>query len=245
MSKQEQKSMQEIVGSVLRNSPFLILVGVGLISGVGFGMWLALFFTYVDSYLGQGEVFTKVYAWSMAAGAIVIPIWYHLVLRWGKRVVWLLSSAMIAAVFVSSAFLTPEIAGFSAIFTLKLLYSIAAGATGVIAGPLLCDAIDYACLKEGADRSGLYFSLIGLLNKIPAAVGAGLGFAIIGAMGYDATSNIQTEWALFGMRIGVAWLPALFVLLSMFLIAMLPLSERRMVVIRRRLQQRSERAIAA
>jgi len=241
--KQEKKPIKNIIESVFRNKPFLILMAINLMLGMGIGMWLALFFTYVDSYLGQGGVFTKIYAWSMAAGALVTPIWYHLVLRWDKRNVWLLSTVMIAMVYIGSAFLNPNMAGFTAIFSLKLIFSVAAGASGVIAGPLLCDAIDYAYLKDGIDRSGLYFSLQGLFSKIPAAVGAGLGFAIIGAMGYDATSNSQTEWALLGMRIGVAWLPALFMLLSIALIAILPLSERRMVLIRRRLQQRSERAV--
>ena len=240
---QAEKPITEIVAGVFRNKPFLILVGVMLMAGMGGGMWLALFFTYVDSYLGQGEVFTKIYAWSMATGALIIPVWYHLVLRWGKRNVWLLSTGMIAAVYISGAFLNPHIAGFSAIFTLKLIFSVAMAASGVITGPLLCDAIDYASLKEGSDRSGFYFAVNGLLAKIPMAVGSALGLGLIGWMGYDATSNSQTELALLGMRIGVAWLPALFLLLSMGLIAMLPLSERRMDIIRRRLQQRSERGV--
>ena len=84
----------------------------------------------------------------------------------------------------------------------------------------------------------------GLLLKIPNALGAGVGFALIGYLGYDATSSSQTELALLGMRIGVAWLPALSLVLAMLLMTRLPLSERRMVAIRRRLQQRSERAIA-
>ena len=239
--KKVEKSLRDIVVGVLRNKPFLILVGIFLMLNMGMGMWLALFFTYVDSYLDQGEVFTKIYAWSMATGALIIPIWYHLALRWGKRNVWLLSTAIIVVVYISGAFLNPNIAGFSAIFTLKLIFSIAAGAASIIAGPLLCDAIDYAHLKEGADRSGLYFSLQGLLAKIPLAVGSGLGLGLIGWLGYDATSNTQTDLALLGMRIGVAWLPASFLLLSMGLIAKLPLDERRMVIIRKRLAQRQER----
>ena len=94
---QAKKPVGEIVAGVLRNKPFLILMGVLLISGMGLGMWLALFFTYVDSYLGQGDAFTKIYAWSMATGALVMPVWYHLVLRWGKRNAYLLSSAMICS----------------------------------------------------------------------------------------------------------------------------------------------------
>jgi Na+/melibiose symporter-like transporter len=43
------------------------------------------------------------------------------------------------------------------------------------------------------------------------------------------------------MRIGVAWLPAFFILMSMVLIAKLPLDERRMVIVRKRLTQREER----
>jgi len=229
--------LKEIGSVVVHNKPFLVIMCVLLMAGVGMGMWFSLFFTYVDSYLGQGEVFTKVYAWGMAAGALMTPVWYHLVLHLGKRTVWLLSTAMIGVVFVSGAFLSAGIAGFSAIFTLKLIFSISASAGGVISGPLLCDVIDYSQLKEGVDRSGVYFSLQGLFAKIPMAVGAGLGLAVIGLMGYDATSQSQTELALFGMRVGVAWLPAMFMLLSMVLIAKLPLNERRMVIIRKRLAQ--------
>jgi len=43
------------------------------------------------------------------------------------------------------------------------------------------------------------------------------------------------------LHLGVAWLPALFVGMAMLFIALMPLSEARMVVIRRRLAARDRR----
>ena len=84
------------------------------------------------------------------------------------------------------------------------------------------------------------FALQGLLNKLPMAVGTALSLAIAGWFGYDATLvGGQTSSAELGMRLGVSWLPALFMFLSLFLIARMPLTERRMEIIRKRLGRRA------
>ena len=112
------------------------------------------------------------------------------------------------------------------------------GSMAVIAGPMLCDAIDYGRLKDHAERNAVYFSIFSLLTKMQGAIGGALGMGIAGWFGFDVLASEQTASGLLGLHLGVAWLPALFVGMAMLFIALMPLSEARMVVIRRRLAAR-------
>jgi len=121
---------------------------------------------------------------------------------------------------------------------------------------MLCDAIDYGRLKDHVERNAVYFSIFSLLTKMQSAIGGALGMGIagwygfdvlaseqtasglLGLYGFDVLASEQTASGLLGLHIGVAWLPALFVGMAMFFIAVMPLSEERMVVIRKRLAAR-------
>ncbi|KRP22427.1 MAG: hypothetical protein ABS22_08825 [SAR92 bacterium BACL16 MAG-120322-bin99] len=50
----------------------------------------------------------------------------------------------------------------------------------------------------------------------------------------------QTEMSLIGLHLSVSWAPTAFVLLAMVFIAMMPLNEARMAIIRRKLRARDE-----
>ena len=109
---------------------------------------------------------------------------------------------------------------------------------GIIASPMLCDVIDYGRLKDGVERNALYFSIHALMTKVQVAIGGALGFAIIGWFGFDMQALEHSEWSLIGLWISVSWTPTGFVLLAMVFIAIMPLNENRMEIIRRRLDKR-------
>ena len=73
------------------------------------------------------------------------------------------------------------------------------------------------------------------------AIGGALGLGIAGWFGFDVLASEQTASGLLGLHIGVAWLPAMFVAMAMFFIALMPLTEARMVVVRKRLAARDRR----
>ena len=52
----------------------------------------------------------------------------------------------------------------------------------------------------------------------------------------------QTALGIIGVRLSISWIPICFMVLSMFFIAKMPLTEKRMEIIRRRLKARDERA---
>ena len=222
------------------NKPFLLYIAIMITSGLGIGLWLGLFFTFVDSYLQQGEVYAKLSIFGILIGLVSVFFWYKLAMKIGKRVTWLVYSGGVTLFFLSLGFLQAGI-GESVIVGLYIFYYSVAAASGIIMGPILCDIIDYGRLKKEGANSGLMFALQGLLVKLPMAIGAALSLAIAGWFGYDATLvGEQTSSAELGMRLGVSWLPTFFLFLSLFLIARMPLSEHRMDIIRKRLARRTD-----
>jgi len=123
---------------------------------------------------------------------------------------------------------------------LNLLMTFSIASMGVISAPMLCDTIDYGRLKDGAERNALYFSIQALMTKVQLAVGGALGFAIVGWFGFDMQATEQTEMSLIGLHLSVSWAPTVFVLLAMVFIALMPLNEARMAIIRRKLRARDE-----
>jgi Na+/melibiose symporter-like transporter len=235
------KQVAIVIQSMVNNKPFVLFVMAFMFLGVGIGMWFGMFFIYVDSYLKLGEEFAKVSLWGLVVGALAVPIWYQASLVMGKRNAWLVGMTILMAVFFSNSLLSPEGSGFYGLFALNALMLFGAGSMSVIAGPMLCDAIDYGRLKDHVERNATYFSFFLLLTKMQQAIGGALGMGIAGWFGFDVLASVQTPSALMGLHIGVAWLPALFVGLAMFFIAIMPLNEARMVLIRQRLAARDNR----
>ena len=227
-----------------RNKPFLLYGSAFMCFGLGYGMWAGLFFIYVDTFLRLGEDFANLSLWGMVCGALAIPVWYRLSLYWGKRKAWLFGMALLMCVFIVTSVLRPGPSGLYALFILNLLMTFSIASMSVISAPMLCDVIDYGRLTDGEERNALYFSIQALLPKFQFAIGGSLGLAIVAWFGFDVNATEQTSLSIIGLRLSVSWLPAFFVILAMIFIAKMPLSEKRMEIIRRRLKARDERAAA-
>jgi Na+/melibiose symporter-like transporter len=239
------RALVATLSALVSNKPFVLYVLAFMCLGIGYGMWAGLFFIYVDSYLLLGGAFANLSLWGMVCGVAAIPVWYRLSLYWGKRKAWLVGMLLLAGVFLYTAVLRPGDSGLYELFALNLLMTFSIASMGVIASPMLCDTIDYGRLKDGAERNALYFSIQALMTKLQLAVGGALGFAIVGWFGFDLQAAEQTDMSLIGLRLSVSWAPTFFVLLAMVFIALMPLNERRMTAIRRRLTLRDERILQA
>ena len=235
------QQVKEVLSELINNKPFVIFVMTFMSLGVGIGMWYGLFFIYVDTYLKLGAEFAELSLWGMAVGALAIPVWYRLALFWGKRLTWLIGMGMLLVVFLGAGMLRPGPDGLNALFALNMLMTFASGSMGVVALPMLCDVIDYGRLKDGVERSALYFSMYSLMTKVQLAIGGALGFAIVGWLGLDVQAVEQTELSVIGLWLSVSWAPTFFVLVAMVFIVMMPLNESRIEIIRRKLKIRDAR----
>jgi len=235
------QQVKALLVALYHNKPFVILMLTVMCSGIASGMWGGLFFIFVDTFLNLGTQFAELSVWGMVMGVVAIPIWYRLAIRWGKRRTWLVGMAMFVLLFFGTGLLQPGAEGFYKLFALNMLMTFAGGSGSVVLSPMLCDTIDYGRLKDGAERSAVYFAMNGLMIKAQLAVGGAIGFMLVGWFGFDMQATEQTPLGITGMRLSVAWIPMFFMVAAMFLIARMPLTEERMKVVRRRLKMRDER----
>ena len=234
----KQSSLRDLLRSLVGNKPMVIFFSAFLMYGFGIGMWYSLVFLYVDGYLGLGEYFAKVFLLSFTVGIIATPLWCKLAIVFGKKTI--LSTAMILLIisFLYAGRLEPGVTGFWELLLLQVVNVLGGTCMVAFAPALLSEIIDYGTWKFRVEQTATYYALFAFLGKLNIAIGGGLGLAIAGWYGFDATSTVQTSEGITGIMLGMAWLPIIFIVIALVLIVLNPIDTRRHGIVRRRLDTR-------
>ena len=131
----------ETLSPFISNRPFILYVMASLFLSLALGMWYGLFFIYVDRYLRLGDEFAKVSLWGMICGVLAVPIWYRLVLFWGKKMAWLVGMFLLVGILLYTLLLEPGSASLYGLFALKMTTAFALASYAVIASPMYCDVL--------------------------------------------------------------------------------------------------------
>ena len=229
--------LQSYIRELISNRPLVIFILAVVCCLVPIsGMWFTLIFIFVDSYLALGGTFAQASTLSIILGLVMVPVWTALAQRFGKQAAIVTSLLFSAAGLGLTGLLSPgSSAALLLIVVMALCYGIGFTALGVLCPPMLSDIIDYSRWKYGRDRAASYFSFYTMMNKVATAGGGALGLAIAGSFGFDPAIEIHSDKAIAGLRLAIAWLPAVLVLFGAVLFARLPLSRRRHSIVCRRL----------
>lgn len=228
--------------SVFANKPLMILMAAHSFTGFGSGMWFALQFLFVDTYLGLGNKFALVYVISFSLGIVTLKLWYGLANHLDKKSVWKVGMILVSIGSIATGFLSPSQTGWISLLCCMTLIFSGYTAFNIMVPSLISDIVDYGRWKFGRNYSATYFSLYTLINKTAVALGGALSFALAGWYGFDPTASVHQDETLVGLRLGVAWLPALFVVVSITFITRIPITGDRHKIILRRIESRSCRA---
>ena len=230
---------------MIHNKPLLLFFSAFLFAGSALGMWLGLFFIYVDAYLGMGALFAKI---SLIGLLVSIPgafVWLKVTNYLDKKYVWLLAMLLGIASFAYTGFLGPENVSYWTVQVLAITYTLCLICVDSVPYSMLSDIVDYSTWKFRTYRGATYFALFVFTYKAAFAVGVALALAITGWYGFDPSSTSQTESSITGLKMAMTWVPILLVMISMVFIALSPITDRRHGVIRRRLnliEARSKKA---
>jgi Na+/melibiose symporter-like transporter len=238
-SSRNKNSLGQLFQSIVGNKPLTIFFCAFSAYGFAAGMWYGLVFLYVDSYLGLGEYFAQVFLLSFIVGIVATPVWCTLAIKLGKKTVLSVSMVLLILSYLYASLLTPEDSGFRELLVLQILNILGGGCMMTFAPAMLSEIVDYGTLKYRIENTASFYALFMFLGKFTLAVGGGLGLAIAGWYGLDATTTAQTAEGVVGLLIGMAWLPIVFILIALVLIVLSPINTRRHGIIRRRLDSRS------
>ena len=235
-------SFADLRESLRINRPLRMFLPVYIVAGIAVGMYGAMSFLFVDSYLQIGDKFSYIMTPSLLGALASYPVWLKLIKRFGKHRTWAVSNIAFALGIIPIAFLEPGPEAFVPYLALYLFGSLAQGAGSIVPPSILADVIDYDILKTGTNRAASYLSLTTLLFKLNIAIGSALAFYLIALFGYDVESSTQSAAATLGMVTTAQLIPAACFAITGVAIWFFPIGERRADIIRRRIESRAARA---
>ncbi len=206
--------------SVFENRPFMILLVAYTISAIGSNLPATLILYYVEYVLGssQADFFLLLY---FMTGILLLPVWVRLANRFGKKNTWIAAMAINSGAFLMVFFLGQgDVWAYGA---LVFVSGIGFGATLALPSAIQADVIDYDELKTGRRREGQYVGLWSIAKKMTAAIGVGVGLAVLGAVGYTPNAP-QSESVLMALRVLYAFVPSICNLLAIVIALYYPIS---------------------
>jgi GPH family glycoside/pentoside/hexuronide:cation symporter len=161
--------------------------------------------------------------------ALSIPLWKALADHWEKHTVYIIGLCVASLGFATLFWLKPGQPW--ATFAALSLIGLGMGAHWVVPSSMLPDTIDFAHAQTGEHRTGMYYGLFGLIDKLARTLGTVAIGWMLQLFGY-VPNVAQTADALLGIRLMVGVLPALFVLAAVPLFLAYPISRARHAALR-------------
>lgn len=155
--------------------------------------------------------------------------------RIGKKNTYL--AAMIIATVLSIGFYWLQRDQLFLIFFFQFVISVCAGIIFPLLWSMYADIADYSEWKNGRRATGLIFSSSSMSQKFGWTIGGALTGWLLGYFGFKA-NVVQEQATQQGIQLMLSFLPAAGSLLSVFFMAMYPLSEEQFTRIATALKER-------
>lgn len=247
--KEKQGSLKDDVKDLLHNKPWWILLGAGVSALVfnsirdGATVYYFKYFIVEEDYahvslFGISFVLSGLYlAVGQAANIVGVILAAPLSNQIGKKKTYMASMAI--ATVLSVIFFWFDKTDLALIFSFQVLISICAGSIFPLLWSMYADCADYSELKTGNRATGLIFSSSSMSQKFGWAIGTAITGWLLGFFGFQANA-VQSEEAISGIKMFLSLLPAIGTLLSVFFIALYPLSETKMKQITAQLEEKRQ-----
>ena len=235
---------------MFRNGPFVrVVIGfTGTVIGGAMDGVLSYFFA--KHVLGAESSYSLALFLMMIAGVACVPLWRRLSVRIGKHMALVTAILWYGAwaLLMPLLYFIPEYAAPGFIF-LQVMKGMTAGAFGMLTASMAADVVDIDTARSGEQRTGLYFSVWGLLQKATIAIAGAVALFAVDLFGFDATADpalAGTEGgnafgALMALAAFYSVVPSVVKLSTLPFLWTYPLTEERQARIRRRLEAKAAR----
>jgi GPH family glycoside/pentoside/hexuronide:cation symporter len=235
-------SLKETLRAVRANPPLQIFLGVAFLSDLALGIGGAMFFLFLDTYLGIGASFSLIFITAVAVSTVALKPWQMLLRRTSKRNLLIVSTGGMVLWGLLIFFLEPASWALPAYIGYMALYYTLSAGRDVALYAIIGDIVDYGEWRSGTNRAGEFTSAWMVIRKLTYAMGPAIGFLIAGIAGYEAGATANDSTAILGLKAANGYLPALLLALATWLALRYPLTSEKHRAIQRRLAQRTARA---
>lgn len=220
----ERPSVRELLKALFRNGPLIYFNVIFLMISVATGVGQGVAYLFVDGYLGLGPQLALLYMLALPMAFISIPFWTVMCQRYERHKVWAISMFFTGLTILGYVLVPPGGTGFVPAAALLILQGLFTGCVPVASFAIMGDIVDYGRWKYGHDHGALYMSFYSIIQKSVVGLGIALGFVILSFFEFDATVSEQSERAIVGIKLVVAYMPGLSLSLLAYALWRFPIS---------------------
>lgn len=174
---------------LLKNEHFVRLLGAYALANMGNGVPATLLLYYVRDYVhGNEETQRFLLLLYFLFGVISTPLWLWVAKRTSKHRAWSYAMLVACSGFMWSPFVGHDFLGEYAVWAfgiIMILAGMSVGADLMLPVSMQADVIDVDTARTGEQHTGFYFASWALANKIALSIALGIGFVLLGLVGYD------------------------------------------------------------
>ncbi len=227
---------------VWRNGPFRRLVISFAFFMVAISMTATLSFFFVRRVMEQPfETYALFVLAYYVSSTIAIPFWLRISEKLGKHRTVVLGIGWLSLWSAFIPFLGPDDFGWFVLF--MVLKGSAIGSLVFIPASMAADIIDIDTARTRDQRTGLYFSLWGMINKGATALGVFVATAGVAYMGFDPAIETNSPTALMSVAVMYSIVPAALACVALPLLWNYPLTRKRQQRMRAHIERRDARLL--
>ncbi|MEJ1969987.1 MAG: MFS transporter [Rhizomicrobium sp.] len=230
--------LRDVVRAAVRSVPLRILTVAFGLANVASGMCGAMYFFYLDAYLGILDKIAYVGLITTVLGFASTLFWPALINRLGKHRALALTTFSTAATLVAMGLIHRGPYAFPALMAVFGLSSLLATGSMITLSTMMADAVDYDEWKTGLNKAGNFFAFSAIYQKVGNVLGGGIALVIAGAFGFNPRGANGTV-ALMGFFLAFLVLPFILNLVAAFAALRFPITRGAQRAIRSRLARRA------
>ena len=236
-AKTSQLSLKRQFQLLVQNPLLWRILASDFTSGFGTAVSGALYIFVASTVFELPEHASLALLFYFLASFLAMPMWMRLAVRVGKSNALLI--ALVYGVVINLALIPlAEPKNVAVLWGFTLSYGVAFGAAPTLLRSMMADLTDHDELRSGENRSGLFFATLTTTNKLGAAVGVGISFAILEVAFNFVPGQANSETALNGLLITYCVGTALGLGLAVLPLVGYPLTKRAHEEIRSELDAR-------
>lgn len=214
-----------------KNKPFRRVLATDLMVGIPGGVMGALYIFFIIDVVDAPRWLTIILLGFFAAGLVGMPLTVKLSYHIGKHNAIIVCKALMLIVTLMFLFVGQ---GDVVLFTILICLSgLIFNGLNAMLRAITADIVDYDRLDTGVSRTGLYFALLTLTNKIGYAA-ALVTYPVLQWLGYR-TGVSNGETAIDALRFVFVFFPVVALCAGMMLMWRFPLGRKEQEALRQRL----------
>ncbi len=230
-------SLRESIKALLGNRPFLLSIGLFLLTWLAMSVIQAVLLYFIKYWLHLESQSDAIFAVIFVTALLVLPLWEWISRHSNKRLAYIGGIAFWCLVQIALILTGPGTRPVI-IFGLAALAGLGVSAAHVLPWAIIPDAIEWDELQTGQRHEGIFYSLLTLMQKAASGLALFLLGMALDWSGYVPHAATQSKRALMTIRAFTGPVPALLLCGGIALAVLYPISRNDHLAVRRALAQR-------